>query len=167
VSTLKKFGKNQQRTVSPKTPRFYPTDDIKKPLYVRSTHRPPKIRKTLIPGIILIILSGRFRGKRVVLLKVLSSGLLLVTGPYKINGVPLRRVNPRYVIATSTKIDVSGVNLPEELQDDYFKRPKNIEKKKKSADEFFNVDKKEKKEIPEEKKSNPKGSGHSSAISCT
>jgi len=157
VSKTKKFGKQQTRTVTHKTPRFYPTDDIKKPLYVRSTPRPPKIRKSLVPGIILIVLSGRFRGKRVVLLKVLESGLLLITGPYKINGVPLRRVNPRYVIATSTKIDVSSVELPEELQDSYFKRPKNVEKKKKSADEFFNADKKEKKEFPEEKKAIQKG----------
>jgi large subunit ribosomal protein L6e len=35
---------------------------------------------------------------------------LLVTGPFKINGVPLRRVNSRYVIATSTKVDLASLD---------------------------------------------------------
>jgi large subunit ribosomal protein L6e len=35
----------------------------------------------------------------------------VVTGPFKINGVPLRRVNARYVIATSTSVDVKGLDV--------------------------------------------------------
>jgi large subunit ribosomal protein L6e len=41
-------------------------------------------------------------------------------GPYAVNGVPLRRVNQAYVIATSTVLDVSGVKLPAEASTDAF-----------------------------------------------
>jgi large subunit ribosomal protein L6e len=66
-------------------------------------------------------LAGRFRGKRVVCLKSLESGLLLVSGPYQVNGVPLRRVSQTYVIATSTKVNVSSVDVSS-FDDKYFAR---------------------------------------------
>lgn len=55
-------------------------------------------------------------------LKQLETGLLLVTGPYQINGVPLRRVSQTYVIATRTKVDLTGFEVPEKFNDDYFRR---------------------------------------------
>ena len=55
-------------------------------------------------------------------LKQLETGLLLVTGPYQINGVPIRRVSQTYVIATRTKVDLSGFEVPEKFNDDYFRR---------------------------------------------
>jgi large subunit ribosomal protein L6e len=85
----------------------------------------------------LILLSGRFRGKRVVLLRQLSQGVLLITGPFKSNGVPLRRVNHRYVIATSIVVDVSGVDsevLDRVSKDEYWAREK---KEGKGEEAFF------------------------------
>jgi large subunit ribosomal protein L6e len=56
----------------------------------------------------------------VIVLKSLASGNLLVTGPYAVNGVPLRRVNPAYVISTSLKVSLAGVNA--NVDDTFFKR---------------------------------------------
>lgn len=59
--------------------KWYAADDVKKKK-VPQKHNPTKLRSTIKPGTVLILLSGRFRGKRVVFLKQLPSGTLLVTG---------------------------------------------------------------------------------------
>ncbi|TYH21863.1 hypothetical protein ES288_A04G079800v1 [Gossypium darwinii] len=136
-----------------KAPKFYPAEDVKKPLLNKRKPKPTKLRASITPGTVLILLAGRFMGKRVVFLKQLTSGLLLVTGPFKINGVPLRRVNQSYVIDNSTKVDISGVNV-EKYDDKYF--AKEVEKKKKGGGEFFEAEKEDKKTLPDEKKEDQK-----------
>jgi hypothetical protein len=60
--------------------KYYPAEDVvltKGPTPVRNA---PKLRSSIKAGTVLILVAGRFRGKRVVCLKQLSSGLLLVSG---------------------------------------------------------------------------------------
>ncbi|KAK8810596.1 hypothetical protein WA158_007171 [Blastocystis sp. Blastoise] len=116
--------------------KYYPAYDIT-PKPKGPAPKQAKLRSTIVPGTVLIILAGRFHGKRVVFLKQLESGLLLVSGPYKINGVPLRRINPCYVIATSTKVDVANVTIPEHINDAYFTKK---EEKKTREEIFFDKD---------------------------
>jgi len=125
-----------RKVLKKKAPRFYPTEDIRgkhgrkkvsrgvEKKTKKPTRHSKKLRPTITPGTILILLAGKHKGKHVVFLKQLESGLLLITGPWKINGAPLRRVNQRYVIATRTKLDISKVKLDATINDHYFRRIK-------------------------------------------
>ncbi|KAL3427809.1 ribosomal protein L6e [Phlyctema vagabunda] len=147
----KTFGKSTREVPhhSQKAKKWYPAEDEVQHKKVRKSIRASTPRATLTPGAVLILLAGRFRGKRVVLLKNLSQGVLLVTGPFKVNGVPLRRVNARYVIATSHKIDLSGIDsakVDEVAGEKYFAREKGD--KKKGEAEFFKQGEKAEKKKP-------------------
>jgi len=85
---------------------------------------------------VCIVLAGRYRGKRVVMLKQIND-TILITGPFKINGVPLRRINPAYVIATSTKVDLSSASLNLDKFDEAYFKVKKDKKGKSSEEEFF------------------------------
>ena len=125
-----------QKAAPVRISKWYPTDATRK--VRRNPAKAPKahaLRRNITPGTVLILLVGRFKGKRVVFLRQLKSGLLLVTGPFKLNGVPLRRVNQSTVIPTSTKVDISGVKA-DSINDETFNRLK-VKKTKKSEEAFF------------------------------
>lgn len=123
---------------------WYPADDEKKHYKKTPKNKTAKLRKGIVPGSVLILLAGRFRGRRVVFLRQLPSGLLLVTGPYKVNGVPLKRVNQAYTLTTSTKVDIKGVDASK-ITDDLFK--KEGKSNKAGENKFFAEDAKKKKEV--------------------
>jgi large subunit ribosomal protein L6e len=122
-----KNGK-QRVVVLKKARKHYPTED--KPKTKKTCHQKPfklherSLRKRLVPGTLVILLAGAHRGKRAVFLKQLATGLLLVSGPFSINGCPLRRINQCFVIATTTRVDISNVKIPDTINDKYFKRDK-------------------------------------------
>jgi large subunit ribosomal protein L6e len=150
------FKKDEEPT---REGKYYPAEDVPKPRKRLFKPGTAKLRSSIKPGSVLILLAGRFRGRRVVFLKQLASGLLLVTGacpsrveqldalchitcssvlpagPFGVNGVPLRRVNQAYVIATSTTVDIQAVKVPESVNDDFFR--KSEEDKKKGEADFM------------------------------
>lgn len=134
------------------TKAWYPTTDVK-PHFTRKSKapRPARLRKDIAPGQVLILLSGRFRGRRVIFLKHLKSGLLLVTGPYKLNGVPLKRVNQAYVIVTRTRATLDVLPNAANLTDEMF-ASKVAVKRGTKASEFFEEPKKKKERITEERR---------------
>mmetsp|Transcript_10540 Transcript_10540/g.7428 ORF Transcript_10540/g.7428 Transcript_10540/m.7428 type:complete len:195 (-) Transcript_10540:7-591(-) len=104
--------------------KYYPAEDVAQPKGPTPVRNAPRLRSSIAPGTVVILLAGRFQGKRVVVLKQLTSGLLLVSGPYSCNGVPLRRVNQKYVIATSTSVPLDGVDVSK-IDDSFFARESN------------------------------------------
>eukprot|EP00915_Cephaloidophora_sp_WS-2016_P003175 GHVH01004285.1.p1 GENE.GHVH01004285.1~~GHVH01004285.1.p1 ORF type:complete len:151 (+),score=28.02 GHVH01004285.1:92-544(+) len=95
----------------------------------------------IAPGTICVLLEGPSRGKRVVALKQLKSSMILVSGPKKINGVSLKRVNSTQLLVTSTTIDVSKLNV-DKFDDAYFNAIRDEYKAqykgyKKSMKDFF------------------------------
>ena len=134
-----------------KRKNWYPISDMKGH-FKRKCKVPHKahLPKALNNGQVLILLTGRFRGRRVVYLKKLEkSGLLLVTGPYKVNGVPLKRVNQAYVLPTSTKVEIGNVNELDSINDEFFKKV-NVERDEKKG--FFEEEKVKRERITEERK---------------
>merc|ERR1712166_1122920 len=70
-------------------PKYYSTEDKKVKLTnSRCNSNATKLKASLVPGAVVILLAG----------------------PFKVNGIPLRRGPQSYVIGTSTVVDASGVD---------------------------------------------------------
>lgn len=128
VYIVKKIGgaKNggERKVLLRKNKRDLPTKRYARKRAAKSLFKNHKryTRSSLVRGKVLILLAGRHKGKRVVLLKVLKTGLLLVTGPFELNGCPLRRIAQNYVIATKTRLNLKKLRLPQHINDRYFRR---------------------------------------------
>lgn len=141
-----------ERTVKlVKTKANYPTKEriTKRPVHGAFSRHTRHTRPSLKVGRVLILVAGRHKGKRVVLMKVLGSGLLLVNGPFSINSCPMRRISQRYVIATQTRVKLGPWKVPEHINDAYFKRAAKKNANRGEGDIF--VTKKEK-YVPSEQK---------------
>merc|ERR1712066_423467 len=121
-----------------KLPARYATESLRQK-QVRKPRKPKitKLRKSLTPGRVCIVVASAHKGKRVVFLKQLDSGLCLVTGPFYLNRCPIRRISQRYLMATTTDVDISKVKIPEHVNDEYFRRVKSKSKKATDTEDIF------------------------------
>ena len=128
---------------------WYKVSDLKS--HFRRKCKVPKkthVAPELTPGQVVIILSGRFRGRRVIFLKKLENNLILVTGPYKYNGVPLKRVNAAYVLPTNTKVKIDA-KVAEKIDNKFFSR---VDIKREKEADFFEEEKVKKERVTKERK---------------
>jgi len=98
------------------------------------------LKASLTPGTVVIILLGKFAGRRALFLKQSTLGFAIVSGPGSLNGVTIRRYRQDTLIATTTKIDISSINL-DHVDDALFavnqKKEKRSKKAPKTEAEFF------------------------------
>lgn len=97
-----------KKDVEPKLEgKWYPADDVPKPRARAFVPGKAKLRKSLTPGTVVILVAGRFKGKRAVFLKQLESGLLLISGAYGCVCTIAESSAPSAPCAPSTRVSAS------------------------------------------------------------
>nr|CBH28918.1 60S RIBOSOMAL PROTEIN L6 [Anncaliia algerae] len=100
---------NRQIRVLPERAGYYPADDM--PLYLqkleeRNKPKERESRKDLVQGMVIVALEGEFAAKRVVFLKQVDGFKALCCGPEPINKVPFFLIDERFLLKTSTVLDL-------------------------------------------------------------
>ncbi|TBU05140.1 ribosomal protein L6 [Hamiltosporidium tvaerminnensis] len=96
--------------LNPEDAGFYPADDL--PEYVEKLEEQfslcptPPYRKDLVKGNIVVVLDGEFISSRIIFLKQLPNYMALCIGPFNINKVPLFKIHEKYLLKTSTILDI-------------------------------------------------------------
>merc|ERR1711939_1213136 len=124
LDTIANMSSTEANPAVGKASRWYPDEDTPQRKKARKSIKPHQTRASLQPGAVLILLAGRFRGHQL--------------------------LNARYVISTSTKVDISGLDqstLDKIAKPEYFAREKKS-KKEKGEDAFMKQGEKPEKKQP-------------------
>ncbi|ELQ76839.1 60s ribosomal protein L6 [Trachipleistophora hominis] len=100
--------------IMPPRAGYYPTDDM--PEYIEKIlamkqNKVRKIRKDLVPGMIVVVLEGQYAGSRVVFIKQVEENKAICIGPSSINSIPLFSIDERFLLKTSTILKISDYDL--------------------------------------------------------
>lgn len=100
---------NKKVRVFPENSGYYPADDMPKYIEKLEARNKPKERKSrtdLVTGMVIIVLEGEFAAKRVIFLKQTGDFKALCCGPEPVNKVPFFTIDERFLLKTSTILDV-------------------------------------------------------------
>merc|ERR1712180_78700 len=104
-------------TLAPRCTAVVPNTNAPRPLLrLKRKQLPPSPKnKSVVPRMVVPERSLPLDNQNII-------QLFLLERKFKVNGVPMRRCTASACIATSTKLDISGVSVPEHVNDAYFKR---------------------------------------------
>lgn len=120
--------------IIPDDPRLYIPDDTPEFVerYRKTTARKPRTARTdLARGMVVVVLEGVFASRRVIYLGGLGDNLALCVGPKSINNIPLFKIDERYLLATSTVLEIGNVDVDEKnavlTERDVYTTPMSVE----------------------------------------